>query len=307
MPQKRIEMPLGEAGNIGNIGTADLPPQANREPVESQQCPILIRPMLAKIFNPSRFSPCYVQPKLNGIRALAQAGTLVSRDGHAWNPGVLPHIEHALERLPDDLVFDGELYCHGMSLQEINKRVAVKRLDAHKDCMVISYNIFDVVGLEPYSERYLQLLTLLRDTVHPLAIVPTFFAKNAAIADALFNRFKRGGYEGSMHRVPHDPYSLPHVCTNKENRSLSLLKRKSWQDLDGEILDVIEGEGKHLGMVGSLLVRWNGITFYAGSGLSDEERIAFWNSPPIGHEVKIQYEVLSDTGIPLKPVILLIS
>ncbi len=306
MPENRSEMPLESLASSSNIPIAGMPSRCNGEAVSLPERPILIRPMLAKIFNPSAFQPCYVQPKLNGIRALAQGTTLVSRDGHVWNPGILPHIEHALSSLPPDLVFDGELYCHGMSLQKINERVAVKRIEAHKDVLQISYNIFDVVGFECFSERYNRLIDVLAKCVHPIKIVPTFLAHTPTQADKAFQTFKKLGYEGSMHRILGHGYSMPHLCSNKENRSPHLLKRKTWEDLDGIIIDVIEGEGKHSGMVGAFLVRYENITFYVGSGLDDSERREHWLNPPIGATIKVQYEMLSDSGIPLKPVVILI-
>ena len=99
------------------------------------------------------------------------------------------------------------------------------------------------------------------------------------------------------------PYGLESKCGNKENRWDILLKRKDWLDEDCEIVDVVEGDGKYVGAVGALVLRFpgNGQLFRAGSGLSDMERRKWFDGSCIGMVAKVKYEMLSDGGVPLKP------
>jgi len=76
-------------------------------------------PMLAKTLGPKFSSyPCYVQPKLNGVRALYQRGqdtfwTFQSRDEKTWKTEVLAHIGNELCSLElGSVILDGELYVH---------------------------------------------------------------------------------------------------------------------------------------------------------------------------------------------------
>ena len=273
--------------------------------------PTLIRPMLAQKYHPKRFIPgMFVQPKLNGIRALYQNGQFVSRDGIVWNENCLTHIREALKNVPPEIILDGELYKHEMSLQEINKRIAVNRTTPHKDEAVVGFAIFDVVSRAPFDKRYLSDAV---EKVYPFGHaykIPTYFAFTEEQATDLFYVYKKLKYEGLMYRCPTSGYSIPEECGNKQNRSFALLKRKSWEDMDIPISDFIEGEGKYRGTLGAFeFTLANGKRFTAGSGLTDMQRNLYWRHRDdlVGCVCKIQYEMLSDSGIPLKPIILLVN
>lgn len=276
--------------------------------------------MLAKTWHPRYWCEdgMFVQPKLNGIRAMYNNGVFMSRDGLTWSPNCLQHLRRDLATLPASVVLDGELYLHGMSLQQINSRIAVTRTTPHNEEGIISYWVFDHVSTEGYAIRHAQLQLWLRELDDNTSVVPvpTMYIDRQSAADACFNAFKRASYEGLMYRHPHAAYSLPDTCGNKENRSQHLLKRKSWLDLDADVYEVIEGRHRLQGTCGSLGCSFmhNGRKSYfqVGSGLTDLQRRQLWElrdeilsaSPP--WTVKIQYEILSDDGVPLKPIILLV-
>ena len=263
-----------------------------------------MKPMLAKTWTP-KFTgyPCAVQPKLNGIRAVWLNGKLYSRDGNEWAESRLPHIMLHLTKHFFAQGFDGELYCHGMSLQEINSRVAVKSIKPHPDVHSIHYHIFDIPSLHPFSGRskFLEDLQL----TPPLVLVPTYTATNSDFLDTCHGFFKNAGYEGSMIRDLTAPYGFSGNCTNKENRWPCLLKRKDWEDAECEIIGIVQGQNIHgvpQELVGALeLLHPNGASFTAGSGLTDDQRIAFWNNPPIGRSARIRYAWLSDGKKPIQP------
>lgn len=274
--------------------------------------PERVRPMLAKTYHPRYWTlgGMCVQPKLNGIRMMAQGQNLMSRDGLLWKPGILAHIRSALAALPPDVIFDGELYCHGMSLQEINSRIAVVRQSPHPDEAAISYHIFDFVSLSPFMERA-QTLNMFHVPSTSIQFVETFFAPRYEEAHRRFLRYQELRYEGAMFRDPLAPYSLPSVCSNKENRSRALLKKKDWEDMDCTILEVLPGEGQFETTCGSLRFETpDGVSFTAGSGLDTLQRHKLWelryDIERLALTAKIKYEMLSDNGTPLKPTILLI-
>lgn len=271
----------------------------------------LIRPMLAKTYIQSKFiAGMFAQPKLDGIRALYQDGQFVSRDGIVWSDNCFRDLRaYLLSVIPPGTILDGEFYIHGTSLQQINSRCAVKRITPHPKESEIVYHCFDTVQLLPFYDRYVMFSQQNPMSHSQFAYVPTFRLTNVSEGTTMFLRFKRDRYEGLMYRHPTDPYSIPSMCGNKQNRSWSLMKRKSWLDLDATIVGCLSGEGKYSETLGSFSLAYNGIVFSAGSGLSDFQRDLYWRhrASMLGSTVKIQYEVLSDTGIPLKPIILLVD
>ena len=275
-----------------------------------------MKPMLAKKWQDHKKkveSAFIVQPKLNGVRMLYHNNFCQSRDEKFWGANCLGGIREILRDLPDNIILDGELYCHGMSLQQINSRISVNRKEPHKDEGRIEYHVFDCLCVDSLDatqdDRILRLDTIFRQLSSGLVkLVESRTCFSDAEADMHYSCWLDAGYEGMMYRR-NAPYGILSNCGNKENRWDTLLKRKDWLDEDCECIGIVEGEGKYRGSTGSLLLQFpdNNATFSAGSGLSDMERQQFFFDPPVGAKVKVKYEMLSDAGIPLKPVIILVE
>lgn len=274
-----------------------------------------MKPMLAHRFNDhkSKLPPIFfVQPKLNGIRAIYNNSTFQSRDEVIWHPSVLAHLTSQLQLLvAPHIILDGELYYHGWSLQKINSAVSVNRLTPHKNTPDIQYHVFDLVDTSqpnlPFSSRAWMLnslleRTILHNTPH-IKVVPTMEC-TIPLAEAQYALYKAADYEGLMYRHPDAPYGLLQNCGNKQNRWTCLLKRKDWMDDDFEITDFETTTGDK-GFRGFKLTcrAQNGNYFRVGSGLASEEVDEFEHTPPIGRKAKVKYEMLSDDGTPLKPTL----
>ena len=79
-------------------------------------------------------------------------------------------------------------------------------------------------------------------------------------------------------------------------RSDALLKFKSYQDADAEVIGHLPGKGKFTGMLGALLIKTaDGKRFRIGTGFSDKERK---NPPPIGTIVTYKYYGKTRNGVP---------
>ena len=273
-----------------------------------------MKPMKAHKYKPGKMSfPCYVQPKLNGIRAIWVPGKgLNTYEQKTWDPNVLPHIHDALEKIETPLA--GELYCHGLSLQQINARVAVNRVSPHNDVAKVSFNVFDAPSPKPFHERWEVMQTLTSVLDYCVSIVKTVFVSTPIQADMAYRLFKTQKYEGMIYRQLDAPYGYlrgQHPdeslwCGNKENRWNYILKRKDWLDMICTIKELKEGKGQFEGNLGSFIMETpDGKEVDAGSGLTVQQRTAFWECPELvlGTRVRINYEMLSDTGVPLKPTI----
>lgn len=256
--------------------------------------------------------PCYIQPKLNGIRAIyhSEADVFQSHSRRTkevchWNPPVLAHIREQLQGLfNQNVILDGELYVHGWPLQRINGAASVNRIAPANNTNQIQFWVFDLVADVPFEQRYQALQQLKQVYPH---VVETHHVMSPSAADHFYNAWKKQGYEGMIYRNPHNTYGFIDRCTNQENRWSYMIKRKDRSSSEYEIVGITEetsltGVAKQ--RTGALeLVTSNGQRFTAGSGLNTEQREAFWTTPPVGRMATISFEMLSEGGIPLQPVV----
>jgi ATP-dependent DNA ligase len=295
-----------------------------------------VKPMLARTVGPKYSSyPCYVQPKLNGVRALFQkaaapgraAGIFQSRDEKIWNTAVLQHLHDELSGFDvGDLILDGELYRHGWRLQQINGAVAINRLLPREDTHEVCFHVFDVVDPQrKFTDRWLEIYHGLIRAVEKLPhikIVPTGIAGTWSEVEQYFYFYTQHGYEGVMLR-PDGPYEFgEHPVKNGDGhmttyRSTYLWKHKHWEDDEFLCVGVTDGEGKAEIGVGALVLTRRGHdwptvqdlvantpdlkTFKVGTGLTDQDRIAFATDPPIGRLIKVRYLTLTADGVPFNP------
>lgn len=281
-----------------------------------------MKPMLAfkvQQYGHQLSNPFYVQPKLNGVRALCNGTVFQSRDEHLWNDKVLAHLHTQIQpifaRFPS-FITDGELYRHGLSLQKINQAVAVNRHEPTSVTPTIEYHIFDLLDLEHVAKDFeyrAGQLSAINDIIsyHGLThikVVPTHKCGSMDITEPLYKRYLKDGYEGLMYRSLGCMYGLKENCGNKENRWKCLLKRKEWLDKEFQISDftITEGKKGERGFQVTCYVNDSEQTFNVGSGLSDDELDYYIENSPVGQWAKVKFETYSDDGVPLKPTILAI-
>ncbi|MBC7198154.1 MAG: hypothetical protein H5U32_02785 [Pseudomonas balearica] len=179
----------------------------------------------------------FAQPKLDGHRCLFKGGVLYSRNGKVIN---LPHIVEAIEaRGLTDLHLDGELYIHGMLLQDIGSLVKKPREESLK----LQYHVYDVVMPDPYGRRSTLLCDLLGgdwliseycSSDEPLKSVPTIRVRDRNQLNDLHACWLEAGFEGSILRHGLVPYET-------DKRSSSLLKLKDMDDSEFSVVGVERG------------------------------------------------------------------
>lgn len=233
--------------------------------------------------------PRWATPKLNGVRAMWVPNLgFFSKDGVPYEAGVLPHIERALAASTQWL--DGELYSHGMTLQQINARAGVVRRTAHPNHSVIRFHVFDAPMLPgAFDDRMNKLRDFIKDAPS-VELVPFRWCPCKDKARAAHDANVSAGFEGTMFKDPgHYRMGLTDM----------MLKLKAWQDEDYEVLELIEGEGKHKSSLGAVLCRApNGETFKVGAfEFDDDERLAAWIGPKPA-KAKVKFMTLTDRGAP---------
>lgn len=279
--------------------------------------------MLAHVYRPDlwpRDNKVFVQPKLNGVRALYQNGNFQSRDEIPWPPGKLQHIADVLKEVfSPQLILDGELYVHGWLLQRINQAVAVNSPKISEDTLKVQFHIFDRVGYTSSFWNRFEIVWNEREflTKTHVSVVNTTLVANQTEADQFFITQSKLGYEGIMYRLGDCPYTTPKqprygnkFFSDKNNRTWHLLKRKGWLDGEFECVGIEEGEGKRSGMVGAFLCRTGSLvmdpTFKVGSGLDEADAKRYFENPTeaVGHLIKVKYLCLTRDGKPFNPTVM---
>lgn len=177
--------------------------------------------------------PCYGSPKLDGVRCLAimkdGVVTLRSRGGKDYH---VEHIQHALnDVMQDGEIWDGELYIHGLYLEEIVS--AVKKPNGNTPHL--KYYVFDIPSDKPYSERSEDIKNI-ENQVSPLKhieFLADFRILNEQHLKSWHDSCVRDGYEGLMIRNVDGKYEWG-------KRSADLQKFKEMIDEEFECVGIEE-------------------------------------------------------------------
>jgi ATP-dependent DNA ligase len=259
-------------------------------------------PMLAHDYNKRgkgfKF-PCYVQRKYDGTRCVAMPGKgLFSRNRKRY-----PHMDHIvaeINKLPDELVLDGELYSDTLTFQEIVglvKRETLKKGDEEKQYQ-IKLHVYDIINTSmTYEERMNNLQMLFkRYKFKNLTLVDTMVCDSEDKMKELHAQFVSEGYEGIMLRTTKGFY--------KNSRSADLLKYKEFFDGEYEVIGYKEGEGLEAGCVLWVCKTPEGRVFNCRPRGSREDRVTLYarGGEFVGKPLTVRYQELTDEGIPRFPV-----
>ena len=275
-----------------------------------------IKPMLAQPIEKVNGwdYPVYASPKLDGHRLLATV-----KDGEVVlysRAGKLVDCEHIREELQKTyeaapslwrgLTLDGEIYCHGETLQKISSLVKKPQEESKR----LKYHLYDaILSNQNDGDNYYQRLHLITRIANfcetSIAdVTPTF---NLHSEDEL-NKFHAenlsAGYEGTMVRWGNFSYE-------DGKRSKSLLKKKDFQDAEFKILSVKQGKPKILpdGTQLELAIyvcECNGEEFEATApGTMYEKHDAWVNrEQAVGKPLTVKFFNYTPSGVPFLPVAL---
>lgn len=270
----------------------------------------LIRPMLAVDFEKRKGKnveyPAYIQPKLDGVRALAfwngNRLELMSRNGKSWRDiGTVEHIAAALERfLPKHMLLDGEIYAHGETFQQTTRLVKKYRKGESEQLLFHPYDIIERNSLNtPFSQRFTQFAWLADQltATDPIELVRTEVVHTDEEVYDFHRQFVEDGFEGAMVRMAAGPYQYG-------ARSYDLLKVKSFLDSEYEIVGHKGGIGKFENAAIWVCRMPDGQTFdVCPRGTMEERRAWFIDGPSYyGSYLKVRYFETSEDGVPRFPV-----
>ena len=282
---------------------------------------IKVFPMLAHTFEPACEKskkndivfPCYVQPKLDGLRCICY---LVPNGSNSTDePKVVAQsrtgayfetVEHICAELRPillqnpGLILDGELYTTELPFEELAGLIKRKKAsDTNVNRQCIKYHIYDIVvdGI-PYSERHDRIVgTVGGVTRHHLEVVDTQLIHNANEFRQAFGEYVAAGYEGIMLRNAHGPY-------RQNYRSHDLQKYKEFVESEYPIVGFKEADGRDKGTVVWVCATAEKREFSVRPrGTQEQRRQWFQNAPQhVGKLLTVIYQELSELNVPRFPV-----
>lgn len=203
------------------------------ETIEKSQN-VRVQPMLAQDGKKSSLKfPIDIQRKYDGLRCLKVSVNgeqkLLSRGNKFYS---VKHIEEELEKIfPENVMTDGELYIHGVSLQQINSLVKRPQSESQN----IEYHIYDIPSDRPWEKRR-EYLKSIKNT-DCIKIVDTFTVNSQDEIVRFHDQFIQEGFEGAIIRLYGNEYEFG-------KRSKNLLKWKNFEDKEFKIVGIESGTGK---------------------------------------------------------------
>jgi DNA ligase-1 len=273
------------------------------ESIHTIDQPIRFNPMLAAKYE-GWVGACYSQPKLDGIRCIANSRGLWSRNGKPILGA--PHIYDALveffQEYPD-AILDGELYNHQLK-DNFNQIVScVKKQkptpeELKLSAELVEYHVYDLPSSEGvFGTRYSWLFDNLPSNDQLglefntcIELVGTIRHHTELDLDETYALFLENGYEGQMVRL-----DVPY----ENKRTKALLKRKEFIDEEFPLVSINEGIGNWGGVAKSVTCSLpNGDTFNAGIKGNWEAGKELLGKDAEFSKVTVRYQNLTPDGIP---------
>lgn len=243
--------------------------------------------------------PCLISPKLDGLRAKWINGTFYSRRGHKFFG--LTALEAEMHKVRAkaieafgirDIEFDGELMIDGEHFNEISGKIR-----AFTEADSARYYIFDFPSMDktPQFMRCARIDNLSlyfsgENKLNHITFVQHNTMMNINQVMEMYTHYLEEGYEGAMVKQDNGLY--------QNARTWDWMKLKNTETADCKVIGVFEGGGKYFGMCGGLIVEFGKNTVKVGSGLSDAQRMYWWNDPDeiIGRTVEVAYHEVTPDG-----------
>jgi hypothetical protein len=165
-----------------------------------------MRPMLPIRYRQDLVAfPCYVQPKLNGLRALYQLGTFQLDDEElTLDRHTLRHLSEPLSKIFNaSTILDGVLYRHDWSRERLHQAI-------DEGSPEVEYHVFDVVNFHrSFESRFMAPASILIDTSHRHIVktVETHRLLDNSNVDYFYEKWLTAGYAGMIYRLNDCPYT----------------------------------------------------------------------------------------------------
>ena len=284
-----------------------------------------ILPMLAQKYNERKHKiklPCLVQPKLNGVRCLASSmdGNGVSMMSRGGKPiQKFEHLREEIEKLLyvlgmkgydiNEFYLDGEIFKPGTSLQKISGAARKEKENVKEEInSAMEYHVYDCFYRNNMDwkakDRITEIGKIINDMqekILHIKWVETIEVEVEEYAMEKYREWVKLGYEGIMFRNKGSVYTIKH-------RSEDLQKLKPFQDAEFEIVGAHQGSGNDAGTVVWECKLPSGKVFSVKPEGDREYRRECWRGWELrpeefeGKMLTVRYQELSDEGVPIFPV-----
>jgi len=281
---------------------------------------IKVFPMLAHTYEPLSSKnkkndivfPCYVQPKLDGLRCICYMVPNGSSNeskvvAQSRTGAYFETVEHICAELRpillqnSGLILDGELYTADMPFEELAgviKRKKTSEADMAR-VQLVKYHIYDVVVDGDYSERHARIVGAISkaDKCHHLEVVDTRLIHNVNEFKQAFGEYVAAGYEGIMLRNVDGLY-------RQNYRSHDLQKYKEFVESEYPIVGFKEADGRDKGTVVWVCATDECRQFSVRPRGTQEQRRQWFQDAPqhVGKLLTVIYQELSELNVPRFPV-----
>lgn len=315
------EWNLSEAKNIGKVNSTTACTQAQAEAkaewdkrIEKEYFVDVseidsydkFEPMLANDYTKQKVqhSSGYSQPKLDGIRCIANSKGLWTRTGKPITscPHIWEEVKDVLEANPE-VTLDGELYNHELK-EDFNKIVSLVRKTKFTDAdledskRLVQYHVYDIHNSKNsdvvFSIRNLELKEsgFFKEYLY---FVRTDWCDTQDELDELYASYMADGYEGQMVRLDEK-----YEC----KRSRYLLKRKQFITEEFDVVKIEEGQGNWAGYAKRFILRMpDGTECGAGVRGTQAQMKELWESKETPDWATLRYFGLTPDGVPRFPVV----
>ena len=277
----------------------------------------VIFPMLAGKYEPQTAKkkrtdiqyPCFVQPKLDGLRCItyinAKGVVAQSRTG-----GIFESVEHITNALlpickaHPRVALDGELYTKDVPFETLAGIIKKKKItDADRELLKhVKYHIYDMIHLDnadmPYVDRHQFICKALHAYPNPfLEMVRTDKVKSVDEFKEKFGEFVANDYEGIMLRNIDSVYQ-------QGFRSNDLQKYKEFHEEEYPIVGFDQGDGRDKGTVIWKCQTKEGRVFSVRPRGTHEYRNDLFKNGElyVGKQLTVIFQELSELNVPRFPV-----
>ena len=299
-------------------------PNAETQPtVATNENAVKVFPMLAHTYEPLSSKntkngivfPCYVQPKLDGLRCicyLVPNGSSSSGESkvvaQSRTGAYFETVEHICAELrpillkTPGLILDGELYTAELPFEELAGLIKRKKSSDAADVQriqLVKYHIYDIVVGGDYSERHARIVGAISkaDKCHHLEVVHTQLIHTVGEFKQAFGEYVAAGYEGIMLRNADGVY-------RQNYRSHDLQKYKEFVESEYPIVGFKEAAGRDAGTVVWVCATAEEREFSVRPRGTQEQRRQWFQDAPqyVGKLLTVIYQELSELNVPRFPV-----